>query len=373
MSNTMYMPQKAIAIYSVGLLGGSIGLALKNSGYKGKIIGLSSPASIKTAKSLGCIDEGYPYDALREIIKETDIIFLCSPIMAIIDSMKKLASMDLPENLIITDVGSTKKEICQIAKKVFPRHVHFIGGHPMAGSEKKGASASDPYLFQNAIYVLSPPTEKPADADVRLSRFLEKYLGCRHIFLKPETHDTIAATVSHVPHILAVALVNVAQNMEGRIPGTLQLAAGGFRDLTRIASSSYKMWHDIFLTNKKTIAPLLDQCIELLSSLKKKLADDALEEHFNNAFETRKKIPLHHKGFISPLCEILVLAKDQPGILASMTTLMAREHLNIKDIEVIKMREGEGGTIKMAFDTHDTARRAIETLVTNGFSAWERK
>lgn len=373
MGNDIYTPQKAIVLYSVGLLGGSIGIALKKSGYAGRIIGLSSPANIKTALSLGCIDEGYDYDKLNEIIKDTDVIFLCSPIKVIIETLTKLAKIDLPKNLIITDVGSTKKEIAEAAKNILPKHVHFLGGHPMAGSEKRGPSAADPYLFQNAIYVLSPLTEKPAEIDIQFARFLEHYLGCRHIILKPEIHDTIAATVSHIPHMLAVSLVNLAQEIEDQTPSTLHLAAGGFRDLTRIASAPYKMWHDIFLTNKKTIAPLLDQCMEILRSLKKKLIDNDLEESFNNAAETRRKIPLHNKGFMTPLYEILVLAKDQPGVLASMTNILAIENLNIKDIEVLKMREGEGGTIKMAFNSYETANAAAEVLNKSGFSAWERK
>lgn len=373
MGDEVYTPKKAIALYSVGLLGGSIGLALKNSGYTGKIIGLSSPANLKTALSLGCIDEGYDYDLLNEIIKETDLIFLCSPIKVIIETLIKLKETDLPDGLFITDVGSTKKEIADAALSTLPKHVHFLGGHPMTGSEKRGPSAADPYLFQNAIYVLSPLTENPAVIDLQFARFLERYLGCRYIILKADIHDTIAATVSHIPHLLAVSLVNLAQEIEDQTPNTLQLAAGGFRDLTRIASASYNMWHDIFLTNKKIIAPLLDKCMDILSSLKLKLQDDDLEASFNNAAETRRKIPLHHKGFMTPLYEILVLARDQPGILASMTNILSEKNLNIKDIEVLKMREGEGGTIKMAFDSYEIACAAVEVLNKGGFSAWERK
>ena len=373
MVNDIYIPKKAIVIYSIGLLGGSIGLAIKKSGYTGKIIGLSSAANIKTALSLGCIDEGYPYEKLNEIIRQTDVIFLCSPIKVIIDTLKTLAKLELPEDLIITDVGSTKKEISEAAANILPKHIHFLGGHPMAGSEKRGPSASDPYLFQNAIYVLSPLTKEPATIDIQFARFLEQYLGCRHIFLKPDIHDTIAATVSHIPHILAVALVNLAQKIENQTSCTLQLAAGGFRDLTRIASASYKMWDDIFLTNKETIAPLLDECMEILKSLKKKLEENNLEESFTNAAETRRKIPLQYKGFMTPLYEILVLAKDQPGVLASMTNILAKENINIKDIEVLKMREGEGGTMKMAFDSYEAANSATKILNKNGFSAWERK
>jgi prephenate dehydrogenase len=360
MNEKTILPVKTITIYSVGLLGGSIGLALKESGYKGIIIGLSSPSSIDTALSLGCIDEGYSYDRLGEVIKRTDLIFLCSPIMVILDTLKILAKLDLPKNLIST------------AKNILPEHVHFIGGHPMAGSEKSGPSASDPYLFQNAIYVLSPALGKPTETDSQFAHFLEQYLGCRYIFLDPEVHDTIAATVSHIPHMLAVALVNLAQSMNEKIPGTVELAAGGFRDLTRIASSPYKMWHDIFATNKKTIEPLLDQCIDMLSAMKRDLKKNNLSDAFTNASETRLKIPLHNKGFITPLHEILVIVKDQPGVIASISNKLAEKNVNIKDIEILKLREGEGGTLRLAFESFEIAKSAIGILNEIGFSARER-
>ena len=141
-----FMPEK-VTIYSVGLLGGSLGLALKNSGFKGKITGLSSPSAIETAKRLGCIDEGFTYDSLQDVIKDTDLLFLCSPISVILETLNKLSTMELPEGLLITDVGSTKQKIMEAAA-FLPPHVYFCGGHPMTGSEKSGPSVSDPISFK---------------------------------------------------------------------------------------------------------------------------------------------------------------------------------------------------------------------------------
>ena len=362
---------KTIAIYSVGLLGGSLGLALKNSGFSGKIIGLSSASNIESALKLGCIDEGYHYDSLKEVISQTDLLLLCSPIGTIIKSINELRNMELPEDLIISDVGSTKQEIISAAR-ILPEHVHFIGGHPMAGSEKSGPLASDPYLFQNAIYVITPDYGVPGKREQLFAEFLEKFLGCRTLFLDSAIHDKIAATVSHVPHLLAVALVCLAQDMESKIPGTLNLAAGGFRDMTRIASASYSMWHDILSTNKDAIEPLLDSLIDILSSIKQSMDNNTLGEYFRRSGEIRSRIPHANKGFLRQLSEVLVLAKDQPGFIASISNLLYKANINIKDIEVLKVREGEGGTIRLAFDTADIAREAIAVLVKNGFSARER-
>jgi prephenate dehydrogenase len=368
----MSLTPDTITIYSVGLLGGSLGLALKHSGYNGTIIGLSSENSIQTSKELGCIDEGYDYSALQEVIGRTKILFLCSPINAIIETIATLSKMELPEGLIITDVGSTKESI-EVAARILPPHVHFIGGHPMAGSEKSGPGASDPYLFQNAIYVITT-TDNEAVFELHhdFARFLEAYLGCRTFFLNAHIHDVIAATVSHIPHLLAVALVHLARQTDDKIPDTLTLAAGGFRDMTRIASSSYTMWHDILTTNKTACESQLDILITILSDMKKHLHSDSLKDYFDQSKSTRSRISTTSKGFIHPLSEILVRAKDQPGFIASIATILANEKINIKDIEVVKVREGEGGTIRLAFDSSQIAKKAIEILSINGFTSRER-
>jgi prephenate dehydrogenase len=373
MSATSAFNPGTVAIYSVGLLGGSIGLALKASGYKGRIIGMSSQASIATAMSLGCIDEGHPYAALDTVIKNAGCLFLCSPIHAIISAIERLGVLDIPKGCVITDVGSTKSEIVAAARRCLPSHAHFIGGHPMAGSEKRGPSSADPYLFQNALYVLTPGENTPGEVVRDFSAFLDAKLGCRHAVLDPETHDTIAAAVSHVPHLLAVALVNVAAAMDGRVPGTLSLAAGGFRDMTRIASSPYALWHDILATNKSRIGPVIDEVIAALSAMKQGLLADGLKESFDSAAATRAKIPGSSKGFIQAPCDVYVVVKDQPGMIALMANACAKENINIKDIEVIKVRENEAGTIRLAFETKDIAAAAVGLFHGLGLTAWERE
>jgi prephenate dehydrogenase len=371
----MIFNPKTITIYSVGLLGGSIGLALKNSGFKGRIIGLSSPEKLQIALNLGCIDEGFPYEKLGEVVSRTDLLILCSPISVIMETIQKLAGMPLPKEIVITDVGSTKKNICEMAAGELPKQVqgvHFLGGHPMAGSEKSGPSAADPYLFQNAIHVLTPPNGTPADKDRDIARFFEHYLGSRTLFLDPDRHDRIVAAVSHLPHLLAVALVNAVQETETKMPGTLDLAAGGFRDMTRIAGARYDLWHDILLTNKNALSPLIDGMIERLSDMKQRLRNNTLREIFEQSQKTRSHIPINAKGFIRQLAEVLVVAKDQPGIIARIATSLAAEKVNINDIEVLKVREGEGGTIRLAFDSAAVAGRAVDILQKAGFQARER-
>jgi prephenate dehydrogenase len=286
---------KTITIYSVGLIGGSIGAALKASGFGGRIIGLSSEKGINTALSRNLIDEGHPYSDLSTIVKKTDLLILCSPILTIIDTIKILDGMELPNGLVITDIGSTKRAIIEAAHKYLPPHVRFIGGHPMAGSERSGPDASDPELFSNAVYVLTPAGGDDTSAADDLSTFLRKYLRCRTVILEPATHDSIAAAVSHLPHILASALVLCANEREKAIPGTLTLAAGGFRDVTRIASAKYDIWHDIFSTNKEAIIPLIDSYINILNELKTLLSNDALRERFEEARAIKESISIRNE------------------------------------------------------------------------------
>jgi len=274
---------KTVTIYSVGLLGGSIGAGLKKFGFDGKIIGLSSEKAINASLELGLIDEGYSYADLAAVIRQTDLLILCSPVMAIINTIEMLGTMELPAGLVITDVGSTKKVIVDTAKKHLPPHVHFIGGHPMAGSEKSGPAESNPDLFRGAKYILTPEDDKDHQVAGGLAEFLQKFLGCQTLLLDPAKHDSMAAAISHLPHVIASALVLCAGEQEKRIPGTLSLAASGFRDTTRIAAAPYDIWHDIFATNKGAVIPLIDSYIAVLNDMKIKLANDALSDSFEEA------------------------------------------------------------------------------------------
>ena len=368
----MEFKPRSVCIHGVGLLGGSIGAALKESGYSGGIIGLSSPATIASALALGIIDEGFGYDRLPEVIGRIDCLFLCAPIAVIMKTLEQLGNLALPQGLLITDVGSTKSQINACARGALPSSVTFIGGHPMAGSEKNGVAASDPFLFQNAMYMLTPPVGAPGPGVAGFGEFLERYLGCRTLSVESDEHDSIVAAVSHVPHMLAVALVNLAEGEDRLRPGTLKLAAGGFRDMTRIAAAPFGMWRDILMTNKKAISSLLDTYIGLVKDMQAALAADGLEGPFEAAAKTRREIPTGNKGFIHPQSDILVVAKDQPGIIARMSSALAAENINIKDIEVLKVREGEAGTIRLAFARKEQALSAVAVLTAAGFTARER-
>lgn len=363
-SGPPYAPER-IAIVGVGLIGGSLGLAFKRLGIGREIVGISRTETLETAQGLGVIDIGYPYEALERGVQAADLVFLCTPIFRILSLLPEVLAA-VPRGALVSDVGSTKREIVSRATAVERGGVHFIGGHPMAGSERTGVSAADPFLFQNAIYVFTPTPEVPEAVCDRFAD-LAKRLGARPMRMHPATHDRVAAAVSHLPQLMATALVGEIGrlNEADRLP--LQMAAGGFRDMTRIASSPYEMWRDICQTNAEPIREMIDRYIEALRGLRDRVDQDGLAEDFAFANRIRSSIPKDSKGFLHPLHEILLIVEDRPGVIAKVADALAEVDVNIDDIEVLKVREGEGGTIRMGFDSRETAERSVNILERMGY------
>jgi prephenate dehydrogenase len=354
-----------IAVVGVGLIGGSLALGLKRAGVSAKIVGVSSAATVETALDVGAIDAGLTYDDLESALSTADCAFLCTPIERILELMPRALAAMCPDT-VLSDVGSTKRAIVSRAEACSSEGVHFIGGHPMAGSEHRGVAAADPFLFQNAIYVMTPASGV-SDSVVDSFNSLIRRLGARTVRMDPETHDRVAAAVSHLPQMMATALVEMVGRLNGEDGHHLRMAAGGFRDLTRIASSPYDMWGDICRTNAGPIREMIDGYIDSLQVLRDEVDSEDLAAHFEFANQTRDSIPKDSKGFLHQLHEVLLLVEDRPGVLAGVTALLAESDININDIEVLKVREGEGGTIRMGFDTREIAQQAIETLTKGGY------
>ncbi|MBT3343355.1 MAG: prephenate dehydrogenase/arogenate dehydrogenase family protein [Gemmatimonadetes bacterium] len=365
------IPFQRVAILGVGLIGGSMGLAMRRIGFEGGIVGISRPATIERAVDLGAVDEGFGYDQLPAALDGVDLVFACSPIQHIIDTLPAVMAAAAPGTLV-TDAGSTKRQIVAAARAVGRDDVYFLGGHPMAGSEKSGVGAADPFLFQNAIYVLIPDPGVPAPLHLGL-RDLVRGVGARVLELKAESHDTVVAAISHLPQLLATSLVEMVGRLDegDEARGAfLMLAAGGFRDMTRIASSPFApVWKDICATNGDRIRAMTGQFSTQLSQVTGRVGDEALAEDFDYANRVRDTIPRDAKGFIHRLSEILVVCEDKPGVIAQIATLLAAQRVNINDIEVVKVREGEGGTLRLGFEDDEAADRALAILADHGYRA----
>lgn len=354
-----------VGIVGVGLIGASFGLAIKHFSPQVSVIGVDQDAdALERAIKRGAIDQGE-----REIqsLADVDLIILATPIHEILRILPVLRRVVANSLAIVTDTGSTKVAICEEARKHLPDR--FVGGHPMAGSERQGIAGAHPFMFENALYVLTP--FKATEPRVkRLSGFLEG-LGAQVIFMEPELHDSTAAFVSHLAQLTAVALAETVAR-EARInPLCRELAAGGFRDLTRIASSPFEIWKDILATNHLEIQKALGRLVQALMELRHHSQDAKIEEVFQVAKEFRDGLPIRSKGFLKRLCRLSVLVPDRIGVLAEIFSALAAEKISVKDIELLKTREFDAGTFHFYFDTEQDVAAAAQTLRRKGFECNE--
>lgn len=360
-----------IGIVGVGLLGGSLAAILKQK-YKLEvsITAFSSESTLEKAKLTGFYNEYYTYSQLSTHSSHLDFIFLCSPIKSIASHIEILSqAQPFAKNVIITDIGSTKSYLMLCAQKAFNerKDVCFIGGHPMTGNEFRGIDAADPTLYENAIYVLTPTDNTPNDL---LNKYLDivKAIGAIPMIMDADKHDRVVAGISHLPQMLATGLVDLISKEE-HVGLSKTLAAGGFRDMTRIASSQYKMWEDIVNTNKTNITQLIDNYIDELQLLKQSINTGGLDQIFENARNVRAEIPAGRKGLLMSYFEITVRVHDEPGTLLKISTILAEQNINIKDISIQKNRENDGGHFRLGFESDLSRIQAIELLQSKGYSA----
>ena len=350
------MDFKNIAIIGVGLIGGSLGLSIKRKFKHVHVMGVSSPATLKEALESGVIDQGFTYDQMVDSLKTADLVILCTPISHILQILPEVIK-NAKSGALITDAGSTKQQIVAIADAHARKDVYFLGGHPMAGNEGRGVQWADPLLFENAVYVLTPSQSIP-DKLFKSMVLLIETIGAKALTLPPDLHDQVAAAISHLPQIVAVALMNVLIEKQESSSLFLRLAAGGFRDMTRIASSPFHVWKDIIHTNQDNIRNAIENLIDELTSIQKILIDPALEEKFTQSAQYRLSIPRDTKGFLHPNFDISINVEDKPGVIAKIANLLAAENINIKDIEVLKVREGDSGTIRLSLESEEARTQA---------------
>jgi len=364
-----------ISILGTGLIGGSLGLAWQERRPDCTIVGHDRPEVLETAESRGAIDEkaADPVTA----VDDADLVVLATPLSTILKLLDTIAD-HVPEGAFITDVGSVKQPVLDQAADVLPDHVHFLGGHPMAGAEHGGIEHADPLLFENAVYALCA---RNTDHEQVLDEFgpvvdLVEATGARPLPLSPDRHDRLVAAVSHLPQLLAVALVNtVAESDDATTAANLplKLAGGGFRDMTRIASSPFEMWRDVLVGNEGAIHDAISQFRRTLRSLRNRLIEndlDGLEAAFGDAREARDAVPGDSKGFLHPLADVYVRAPDEAGVIHDLTGHLLEADLNVKDIELQTIREGTGGTFRLAFDDGADADAAVEALQAADYDAW---
>ncbi len=323
-------------IVGVGLIGGSVGLALRRAGWH--VSGVDhDPDRVRRGLERGVIDaEG--------LDPEVEITFVATPVRSVAEAVGKALAGTAG---LVTDVGSVKGSIVSAVDD--PR---FVGGHPMAGSEQEGVDGADADLFEGAVWVLTPTADTDDTAYARV-RSIVSGLGAEVIALPPERHDEFVAVVSHVPHLTAASLMRIADERADEHAALLRLAAGGFRDMTRIASGHPGIWPDICEENRAAIVAGIDRLIDALGDAREQVADhdrDGLLRDLSRARAARVNLP---GRFTRPsdLTEVRVPVPDRPGVLADVTTLATERAVNIVDLEIAHSAEGVAGVLILVVES----------------------
>lgn len=353
---------RKIAICGVGLIGGSLAECFKQlpdtrvTGY------VRTEEERERCLAHGVVDEATT--SFNNAAADADFIFLCAPIDVIQSHLHRLSEMSLKEGCIITDVGSTKTSITKRAMELSYRGAHFIGGHPMAGSERSGVEAADEELFENAFYVLTPDKGVPRSDVKRLSELLS-CTRAQIVEMAAELHDRIVGAISHLPHVIAVALVNQIADYNEETNLYRSLSAGGFRDITRIAASSPSVWKDILLSNREVLLDILqdwDKQLQLFIELLEQGDGHSIAEQFEKSRRFRNQIPDKKKGMIASLYDMYVDIPDHPGVIGEIATLLGKHHINLSNIQIMESRSEDPGVLRLSFRDRSAMDKAEKLL-----------
>lgn len=354
-----------IGIIGLGLMGGSLAKALKEKLNCNIVAYNYLEDDLILAKNDGVITEytfGEFKNCKKQIFKNCQFVFFATPVSLIENQIKELIPY-LSPSAIISDLGSTKFSIFEEMEKA---SIKFIGGHPMTGSEKIGYINSLSFIFENAYYVLTPTSSIQPDEIIRFKKLIEK-IGAIPLIMDPKSHDEAVSGISHSPHIIAATLVNTVATLD-KDNYMSTLAAGGFKDITRIASSSPKMWTDISLSNKNEIISFMEHF--------KRNIDDAIllikenrEDEIFNLFENSKEYrdSLENKKSSNEICKITVFIEDKSGIIGLVTTILGYNNISIKNVGIKNSRDFYEGVLEIEFYNPTDRDKSIEVLKAMNF------
>lgn len=351
------MSANTYGFIGLGLIGGSIARAIREKIPAARIIAYDvNQDTLAAAKNSGVAD--VTTTSIDDSFAGCDYLFLCAPVQKNDENLKAVKAVISPDCLL-TDVGSVKASIHHAVKEA-GLSAQFIGGHPMAGSERVGFLNSKALLLENVYYIITP-TEDVAEEKITQYKELVQQLGAIPLILSPEQQDYVAAAVSHLPHVIAASLVNLVRDSDSQDGVMKMIAAGGFKDITRIASSSPVMWQQICLTNTENISELLGVYIDSLTRIKASLdAQDAaaLYSLFDTARIYRDSFTDASSGPIKKNFTISIDIADKAGALSAIVDLLAKNDISIKNIGISHNREFESGTVCMEFYNEESVEKA---------------
>lgn len=356
------MSESSIAFIGLGLIGGSIAKGIKREHPKTKIMAyMRSKSRLLKAQEEGIVD--VVLGGIGEELKECDLIFLCAPVEYNANYLEQIKPY-LKPGAIITDVGSTKTDIHEAVIRAGLEHC-FVGGHPMAGSEKTGYENSSVHLLENAYYIITP-TALSSEDQVNHMVDMGKSIGSIPLVMDYKEHDFVTAAISHLPHIVASSMVNLVKDSDNSQELMRMLSAGGFKDITRIASSSPEMWEQICMTNSNNLSLILKRYIDSLNDILKVLeAKDnqyiyqlfETSRDYRNSFSEKATGPIESDYFFT------VNMADEVGAISTLAVILASKGISISNIGINHNREHGEGTLRIAFydkEAMDNAWKQLE-------------
>ena len=355
---------KTIYIAGLGLIGASMALGIKRDHPDYEILGYNrSQASRDIALERGIIDRAT--DDFASFAPLADVIILTLPIKQTIAFIQELAGLNLKEGVIISDAGSTKAAIVEVAEDYLAgKSIRFVGAHPMAGSHKTGAASADVNLFENAYYIFTPSSLTSSDTLEEMKDLLSG-LHARFIEIDAKEHDRVTSQISHFPHILASGLMEQTAVYAQEHEMTRRFAAGGFRDMTRIAESEPGMWTSILLSNRETILERIEDFKERLDEVGKAISkgdEEQIWNFFNQAREQRQAMEIHKRGGVDSSYDLYVDVPDEEDVILRILELLRGTSLvNIHINE--ENREDVHGILQISFKNTQDLERA-ERLIT---------
>lgn len=346
-----------LMIVGLGLIGGSIAKKIKEVLPNTLICAIDpNRETLDKALSDGVIDKGYL--AFEPTDTDYEIVLVAVPPQLVVDTVLNLA-LHFPKTTVFTDVCSVKGNL---SDTLMNADITYVGGHPMAGTEQKGYDGSFSHLFENAYYILTEDHPK--------MREFAELLGATPIVMDAKTHDKTVGAISHVPHVVSAALVNLAAQNETDDQKLTKIAAGGFRDITRISSSSEELWQSIVTENKTEVLSLLNQYETILQNFKTALAQDETDQvksFFRSAKEFRQNLEENREELQPRYFDIYISVKDRVGVIRDIAQILTAKDISIKNIGVLKSRENIGGTLQLSVYSKEDYLGAIELLKENGF------
>jgi prephenate dehydrogenase len=347
------MSERTLGVVGVGLIGGSAAMAARRAGWT--VLGVDAPEVLERAAETGAIDRAASLQELRE----ADAVYVAAPVSRIPDLLTALA----PSDALITDAGSTKTAIVRRAAEAGLRG--FVGGHPMAGSQLAGVGNASPDLFRGARYFLTPTGDTLPDAYAAVTQLVRDDLGARPTAVDAERHDLLVAALSHLPHLLAVALLRVTAELS---PDALSFAGPSFRDLTRVGAANPELWADILNENAPAVRRALESFTAAMGRLEGDIGDRAaIEKHFHaagSAYAALGGILIERTG---RNVDIAVAVENRPRVLAQVTTLLGSHDINILDL-AMQHSDTQHAALVLTVD-EGSAQRTLELLHADGFRA----